>query len=596
METPESLVYRGREGTGFAQVFGREGNPMQAFKQRKADIEYKRALAAEQARLAKEKRDKDLWALINVDPDKAYEPFDRQIRDEANQHRQNIASMLDKTGGLVNDQLRLFAKKGWDDINTKAAKSQYIKNTLAETKEAIQKDPYLDFAYYFPKLNDLYLDENGNAKPLEQINADEIKDIHIRDVRGFNEKKYRKEFMDGLNENMSSYVTQKAVNNGILTEDNESKWKGDLYIPDSSSPLGVKVDNQGNPILNITPEFINSYTSSDTAKRYYESIAKEKNMDIKDVVRETISPAAGLKVDVKPSFSRNPIDWSNRYGLKPWEIQQATNRATKIKSLINAVNSDGSVSPEAQSAAGIFRNARFGDGHILDAKIIPGTNTPGTTEAFPGMVVSNSPHPRLVFNVKYSDRGLGRPEEVALDNEAAFETLNGLIETSKAEGGNHFSTDQMIGLMGWNLNSIYQGNQGKALQNEQAKARENELVTKIMQSPVDAEIPDLQGRYFNGNKITGAKRVVSERGWSPGIFGKPWGQKEVVEIEVTDSKGKKTYHNLSEYEDVAKIVRGEGKSFAKKYQMDGKEITLDQLKKSYSDEEIQQAIEAGILK
>lgn len=599
MATPESLVYRGREGTGLAQVFGREGDPMGAYKQRKAEIEYKRAVEAEKAKLAKEKRDKDLWALINVDPDKAFEPFQKQVADSANKLRENITKEVELTGGNITDQIRLKAKRGWDEVNTLAAKTHFVKNTLSETKAAIEKDPYLDYSYYFPKLNDIYMDEKGNAKSVDEIDVDAIKNIHISDTGGWNEKKFFKDFLDGLNENMSSYVTQKATNNGILTEEVEAKWKGDLYSADPNSSIGVRVDKDGNPILNITQDLINAITSSDTARRALQAEADRRGIDLEEVVREKIAPRAGLKVDKKPSFSRD-MNWisntPNQFGLKPSEVNLATNRATKIKNLINGVGADGSVSPDAQSALGALINAKFGDGHILNAQIIPANNTPGTVEVFPGTVVNNSPHPRVVLRVKYSDRGFPKAEEIQLDNESAFEALNGIMQTSQAEGGKKFSTDQLMGVMGWNdLSKLYEDNQGLSKVNEAAKQAEVSLLNKINSYGVNEDIPELVGRYADGMKITAANRRVTEPGWSPGLFGKPWGQKEGVEIELTDSKGKKIYKIVSE-EELTKIVRGEGATKLKNsYKMEGKSISIEDLRKAYSDEEIQQAIEEGIL-
>ncbi|HEY8971523.1 MAG TPA: hypothetical protein VIM64_20615, partial [Puia sp.] len=115
-ETPESLVYRGREGTGAAQIFGREGNPLRAFRERKADIDNKRRMQAEQARLQREQRDKDLWELTNVNPDKAFEPFDSEVKKAAEAHRKEIYNKIMEAGGAT-PAVKLFAKNGWDKVN-----------------------------------------------------------------------------------------------------------------------------------------------------------------------------------------------------------------------------------------------------------------------------------------------------------------------------------------------------------------------------------------------------------------------------------------------------------------------------------------------
>ncbi|HEY0770248.1 MAG TPA: hypothetical protein VGD31_07920, partial [Sphingobacteriaceae bacterium] len=142
-DSPESLVYRQMEGTGAAQIFGREGNPMRAVMQRQADIGRKRAIQAEEAKLAKEKRDKKMWDLINVDPEKAFEPFNKQVKDAADSHRQKIADYFEKGGNPDDATFQRVVKKGWDDVNDLARRSNYIKDTLAATQEAIKKDPFL---------------------------------------------------------------------------------------------------------------------------------------------------------------------------------------------------------------------------------------------------------------------------------------------------------------------------------------------------------------------------------------------------------------------------------------------------------------------
>jgi hypothetical protein len=600
METPESIVYRGMEGTGQAQIFGREGNPMRAYYMRKADIQRKQAVAAEEAKLLQEKRDKKMWEMINVEPERAYEPFNKQLIDATDSHRKKVLEALEKNPSLAEDQnFQRSVKRGWDEVNDLARRSNYIKQELEATRKEIEKNPYLLSEYYNGKINDTYLNPDGTAKNLDDVDVNSIRNIYKNDPLGFNFLKYEKDYKDGLNDNMTNYVTQAAQNNGILTQDIETKWKGQIYTEDPTNLKGVKTDSDGNPIINDVPEVYESFLNSDTARLAYTALAEKRGVDVKDVVRPVLIKSADLKQDIKPSFSRNPESYNyGAFGLKPWQMQPATNRANKINAIINSIGSDGSLTPEAQSAVGALRNSKFGDGHILDAKIVPGNATPGTTEVFAnGGVVTNNASPRLVLRVKYSDRGMAKMEEINLANEGAFESINGLFENSPAEAKNHFSTDQLIGLMGWNPSSIYRGNAGKQQVNEDTKAIENGAVQQWQNGE---SMETLVGRYADGKKIKSARKIETDGG----IFG--FGKKHAIEIEFEGQKG--GHADIKEipaddYESLAKIFRGEGAQRTYKFKESytakgGKKFTLKELKEKYkyTDEELQKAIDDGTIK
>ena len=364
-DTPESLVYRGREGTGVAQIFGTEGNPMRAYQQRKQNIERIRAIEAEQNALAKKDRDKKMWEMINVSPDKAFAPFNKQVLDRVTAHRAKIAQDFEQ--GRNPEDIQVYAKNGWDEINDIALRTNYIKDVITETNNVLEKNPYLNREYYFGKINDMYLDPQGNALPIDNINADAIRNIYLDDPLGFNEAKYHKDYMDGLNENVVSYIRQKAQNNGIVTTDGETKWKGNVYTPDPNSPIGVKVDAQGQPIVNVTPEVVNSYLGSDTAKRYYETLAQQQGVNVADIVKNRVS---GIQVQERPVFTKNSAfpQWMyelNNPGLKPDEKAIAGRVFEHIDNITNAFfdkngNRVNIARPEAREALGHLKGSKYG--------------------------------------------------------------------------------------------------------------------------------------------------------------------------------------------------------------------------------------------
>jgi len=142
MDTPESIVYQGREGTGLAQVFGQPGDPLGQFQHNEAVKQRKAAEAAAAARQAKAERDKKQWNLMNVDPEKAYAPFNQQVLDAADQHRKMIGEYFEKGGDPDDPAFQRTVKAGWDAVNHKARQSNYVKDTIDETMKGIQANPY----------------------------------------------------------------------------------------------------------------------------------------------------------------------------------------------------------------------------------------------------------------------------------------------------------------------------------------------------------------------------------------------------------------------------------------------------------------------
>ncbi len=500
METAGDLVYRGREGTGAAQIFGQPGNPMGVYYKRRGEEQQREAIAAEQARLAKEQRNKKMWDILNVEPEKAFYPFDDQVREAMVKHRAKFASYLDSGGDPDDLNFKNEVKNSLDEVNALARKSNHIKDVITKTQDSIEKSPYLQQEYYFPKIWDMYMDEHGKGKPLSDVNYEDIQNIHVSDPMGFNELKYQKDFNAGMNDVVTNYTTQKAANNGILTKDGETKWKGDVYTIDPNSPIGVKVDENGKPVINPTSMVVNSFLDSDTANRYYSKIAEQQGVDVRDIARNRVS---GIETRANTSFSRTPTSLddyytASRFGLKPNQIPAATQRYRKITSIQNAVREDGTISPEAKASLGALRNAKYGDGVVLDVKVIPGSSDPGEISVFPGLQkIKNAPYDRVVFNVKNSDRGQNKVGEINLGDPGAFETINGMMETTPAEGKQTFSTDQLLGIQGVSADQTYKGS-ANAEKRAAIQKAEQETLTQLNEGQ---NYGQLAGKQLNGSPI-----------------------------------------------------------------------------------------------
>ena len=464
-DTPESSVYRGREGTGLAQVFGQAPDPLAMYYKLQKDQQQQEAIAAEQQRLQKEKRDKTLWDLVNVNPDKAFAPMNKEMIGMVKGHRDKMYNYVANGGDPDDYGFKIGVKNGWDEINDFAARSNHIKDVIKETSEMIKDDPYLDSKYYFSKLNDQYLDTEGNALPLDMVDEDSIRNLHVNDPGGFNDMKYSKDWYDGMNDNMAAYINQKAVNNGILTESGQTSWKGEVYTPDPTSSIGVKVDAEGKPIINVTQDVVNSFLASPNAKRFYEKMAADQGRDVKDIVRERV---AGIKVDpASPSFSRES-EWEKWASgkLKP-EQANAANRTFKlIGDAQNAFydeqgNRTKVASPEARAAVGHWPGTRLFGGVVEEVELVPGTNRPGKSKFF-GQQVNNSPNDRAIVKVKVGTAGQTRVEEVDLVDEGAPGTMWNMYRDSGYMGkaGKDIAFDQATEQLGIDPQSLYKGRAG----------------------------------------------------------------------------------------------------------------------------------------
>jgi len=587
MEAPESVVHRGIEGTGEAQIFGAPGNPMRAYYNRKQDAAYNQAYQAQLAKLDKEKRDKAMWDVINVEPEKAFEPFDQQVHDAAKEHRDNMVRFIEKGANPEDPKFKMYAKNGWDKVNALARKSNYLKQVITDTQKVIKENPYLRQDYYYPKIWDTYMDEKGKGKPLDQVDPIAIQNVYTNDPMGFNETKYQKDYMDGLNDNMSNYIRQRATNNGILTEDVENKWKGNLYTRDDKSPLGVKTDAKGNPILNVTPELVKSFTNSDAANRYYSAIAQQEGRDLHDVVAAKLSNNPSFQHNVKPSFSREPgwmFDYMNGGKLKPDEKLLANKVFEHIGNITNAFYSpDGErtdeASPQARAAVGHLVGTKFGASTIENATLVPGSFKPGTSKVM-GKTVHNSPNDRLVLLTKSGTKGMTNVTEVDLTDEGAGATLWNHFRDSGYMGKKNIAFDQAAQELGVNPRDLYKGREYQAVQQE----KDQRAVENLSKGE---DFGAMTGKQYKGSVINEVTRNESFFGGFKGYT-----------LHLAD--GSKVDVGKDDIDALSKIVRSKPAKPAQQIykRADGQEFSLEDLRKKfkYTDAEIAQAIKEGIIK
>lgn len=522
IQTPGNTVALGREGTGVAQIFGREGNPMDAFRQRKAEVERKNLLQAERVRLQKEKRDKDMLTAMAVDPEKTFQPFNDQVMSAAKSHTDRIENYFN-AGGSSNPSFQTWNKQEWAKVNDMARRGNYIKDVIAQTEKRIDDNPYLKGRKtdIMKRVFDTYMNPDGSGKPFDQINENEI--ANIPDSPEFYDvDKLVDDFVQKMDENTASWVERRNTAYGLESDEHKTSYRQGLFTPaptdkdgKSSTKSGLMEDEYGNPIVNIQPEIRNALVNSSpdrlAAIAYQADRAKmapEEFIDAK--IKEKLSGmGGGYKVGPTqfgqkfyPKASVNEVDETT--GLKVKDLPKADLRMKNIGEIMNAFwDTEGgrrdTPTPEAmQALAYVKQNAKFGNGQILDAVYVPGTNAPGTTAAM-GMNVANNPSDRMVMKVSYpGQKGKVKPESISLDDESGA-SLNSLFETATAEGKTHFGYDQLRMRNEQLSNSLFTPRIDREFNNKRVAEAEQGQVEKWQNLE---DLNSMVGKVLDGKTIT----------------------------------------------------------------------------------------------
>lgn len=562
--TPESLVYFGQEGSGAARIFGREGNPFRAIQMRKQQKATEDAIKAAQQQKAKENLDKKVFDLITKSPDKTYQPFNPQILEAANKHRNTIQALADK--GMDERQLTNFAIQGWDEVNDQASQGKYVQEKLNGALETVKANPYLKngLQHYVSKFNEAIYNPDGSVKPVRETDPDAFDRIVNEDVTVFDRKAYAKDFMKDVKSNVLSFIEQRNITEGLETRDIKIKLPELIYTADPNDPSGIKRNPDGSPVINVTPDFRQAFLNQNPlARKAFEADAEKLGIPIDEVIKswiETEGPKA--EKDVSVQISRNP-EWyfdslqAAKYGVNPRELPLYTRRWQNINNAINAFtdrsgNRLDQPTPEAELALGYLKkNMKIGGGDVEDAVFVKGTNNPGMSQVA-GMSVQNSPNDRIIFKVKKGTRGFGQPVEINLASPGAGAELNSMYETAKTEGKVNISFDKLLEMNNVKPDQVFQGREGLTQQNEQSKEQENTTVAKWQEGK---GLDELAGRSFNGQRIASAQKIKVD----PGVWG--WGAKYAIELSIDtgDPNNPVKYVNVpvDDYDQMAKIYRGE---------------------------------------
>lgn len=506
--TPQNTVYQGREGTGQAQIFGREGNPFGAVRARMLDIDRRQAIQAEKDRLMKADRDKKLIEAMNVDPEKTYAPFNQQVLEAANAHRQRVTDYFNNGGDPNNVNFSAWNKKQWNQINDLARRGTYIQDIVRGVEADVDKNPYLkgNKEAIMKKVWDTYLNPDGTAKKFDQINEKEIMNIP-NNPEFYDLQKYFDEFASNAKEHTYAWV--KRINGALGQEVDDVKLKASpFYTPDQNDPMGVKTKN-GVPVINVTDSMIHSFIDGDPIRREAVQIGAAKSgLSVREYVTGMLqnsvrNKGAGIDLDVRPVSKFYPSNYTDTSGIKRNDAPLYQERMKTVGSVLNAFwNSDGTrrEEPTQESIAAlsqIARNTKVGDGEVLEASYVKGTTDPGMTEKF-GKKLKNSPEDRIVFNVKFSDRGSTKLHEIPL-NQLQGGAINSLFETSKAQGGKKVNWDAALRMNDESGGAFYSPYADPKFDNN---ARAQSQANQVTRWKNFEDLESMENRVINGKKIS----------------------------------------------------------------------------------------------
>lgn len=416
-----SSVYRGVEGSGEAQILGNSFNPMIAARQKMAHDQQQK----QQEVQAKAARDKKWSELMDWAPDQRWEPFDKQVRDSARGLMDFEVEAAKSGVDPDNPDFRRMVKERKDMINLIASKSNHLKNTYDEVKKTFADDKkgYFDQNYYLQKLNDVYMDPNGNGHAIMDIDVQNARSI-LDDPEGYNIEAISRDFVSELPEQLIETYQKKADALGEMFDKESFKSKIFLRSPDGK----LKFDENNNPILKLSPEVMRAAMQDPLISNYVNSRTEGDKTKEAEVLREILTPHDAVEYKNTPSgITKWDSDnkWGMGYTVDPKRID------VRFKTVRDAIYNfdESSLNQAFQSIKGV--SVRFeGD------KNLPGESRPD----------------RIVVEIREpgNDPNTGNPKEprtikipinTAEQMETAMFQLNEMIDEAQGSAGLRIGQD-----------------------------------------------------------------------------------------------------------------------------------------------------------
>ena len=488
-------------------------------------------LEAEVKRVAREKRDKEVWELQNVNPDKAWEPHNKEIHNQVKGLRSEVTEMaMLSPDGPISNEKKGYIKDRWDEINLQAAKSMHYKELYHKAQKDIESNPFQKDRlkdYYLPKLTDIFFDEFHSPRPMADIaDAEDQINAVVGDGGGYDLQKRAKEMVGNPAETISSKVKLWKDANGVSHSDDYKVQHSHFYTPDFDDPSGIKKDANGQDVINISQDAIDMFVDGDPmVKQKVMMEAEERGIAPVEVIKDHLTKAAREQkaggLDITP-HERSDSEWlKNMFGgrLKPDEVPVANKAFEQIGHLSSAfVDENGNrttmASPQARAAAGHFKGTKQFGGIVEEVELVPGTNKPGTSKIFDGRTIENSPNDRMVLKVKTGSAGRINLEPVDLIDEGAPSTMWNMLKEGGYMGKKNIAFDQAAEELGVDTGGLYRGRENIAKNQLAEQATVNEWIQgqnyggmtsgTYKGQPITKVVPNtgLTGKFQGGYKLT----------------------------------------------------------------------------------------------
>ena len=333
-----SNVFQRREGTGAAQILGNSVNPLMLMQQKKANYAQMAAARQKAEGEAKAARDKRWSELFAWNPDARWEPFDRQVRDATREMMdwqvQAAKSGVDPDSVDFRNQLR----QRQDQINMIASKSNYLKQSYDEIHKTFSEDKkgYFNQNYYLEKLNDTYMDPNGNGHAIMNIDVNSARGI-LDDPAGYNIEAIASDFVDGLPEKLMEDYEKKATGLGEYFD--KESFKSKLFVKGQDGKL--KVDENGNPMLNLSPEVMRAAMQNTLIANYVNKFAEGDEAKKQALLRQILTPHDQTEISNTPTgVTKYDKDNSNGWGSGLTLEDIANNRVQNVYEAVNGMNAE----------------------------------------------------------------------------------------------------------------------------------------------------------------------------------------------------------------------------------------------------------------
>lgn len=528
VNTPEGSVFLGREGTGAAQIFGNPYDVVGQFARNKA---HREAVDLALARQNQASRDKRINDLLLTNPEKTFEPFNKEVINAAEKHRSESVDMFNKGMNPVNNPgFEAWNKKQWDEINDLARRGNFIKDQVTLKRNEVAKNPYLDQNMLNSAINDTYMDHEGNGKDIKGVDLDSINKVIENNPQAFKSNVYADDFLKNLGDKVFNFNKIQRDAEGVTSQDVDIKMKKGIYRPDPNAADGILRDPKtGNPVINATPEVVRGFMADPYAANWVHHEAANTGKSEKKVVEDVLEPKLDVERKQTMNFKYAPLNMRNEFGLKASDEPKATRRLQNVDALVNAfTDKEGYVTDKPNEKAietlGYLKNnAKFGNADVIDAKFVKGNDESGS-QVIDGVSVPNQPHDRIVLFTKQGQRGRTTPRDIDLtDQHAAAAQLNSIFETAKTEGGFKVGFDVLRDINEGKFNNQYLNSERKI---QEGSFDEKKMFNQISNWKEGNNLSSLVGKKIGGRTIKGASHVTP-------FFGSNY-----IKVEFTEGKPK----------------------------------------------------------